>query len=136
MNTLRIRLVSLLVFALLCVLVTYWFITLTRGAPVAASVTPPPAPPAVASAENLFGSADHGSQQFHVVGILALGPGQGAAAIIGSADGATRILAAGQSFDRDTRIAEVKSDSVIIEHGHQRSEVFLAKPAQSMGYVR
>ena len=138
MQTLRVRLAALVLFALLCVLCTYWFMALTRPAAPAEALAPPLAPPSLASAEQLFGGSGQqaGAQQLHVVGILSFGRGKGAAAIIASADGTTHTLAAGQSFDRETRVAEVRAQSVILEHGHERTELFLGKPAQSNGYLR
>jgi general secretion pathway protein C len=138
MKRLRVHLASLLLFALLCALCTYWFITLTHDATPPVAVLPLAPAPSLADSQRLLGgSGDRiASQQFHVVGIMSLGPGQGAAAIIASSDGVTHTLAAGQSFDRDTSVAEVRAESVILQHGKQRSELFLAKPAQANGYLR
>jgi len=138
MKTLSVRLASLTLFALLCGLCAYWAIELTR---TPARTEPPVAvagAPSINEAEQLFGGSGQlaGAQQLHVVGILSLGPGKGAAAIISSSDGVTHTLTAGQSFDRDTRVAEVRAQSVILEHGRERSELFLNKPAVASGYLR
>jgi general secretion pathway protein C len=138
MSTLLVRLVSLLLFAVLCAVSTYWFIVLSGRERVIAATVTPPAPLSTAAAGELFGgsTALATRQDYKIVGILSLGPGQGAAAIIASTDGPTHTLAAGQLIDGQTRLTEVREHSVILERSGVKSEIFLPVAVQSNGYLR
>jgi general secretion pathway protein C len=138
MSTLVVRLVSLILFATLCAVGTFW-VTVIMGrnhtAPAAAPLAPPPSTQAAAE---LFGGSPAviARQEFKVIGILSLGPGKGSAAIIASTDGPTHTVAAGQHLDGDTRLSEVRQRSVILERGGVKSEIFLPVANQANGYLR
>ncbi|MGA2553050.1 MAG: hypothetical protein ABSF50_23160 [Burkholderiaceae bacterium] len=138
MSTLLIRLISLVLFAALCAVTTYWVILLAGRNHVVAASTQPATAPSTDAAGGLFGGKPTTGprQDYKVVGILSLGPGQGAAAIIGSSQGAIHTIAAGQQLDGDTRLAEVREHSIVLERAGVKSEIFLPVPATSSGYLR
>ena len=138
MSNLPVRLASLALFALLCAVLTYWVIVLGGRSKVVTAPSELTPPPSTEAAGELFGGSPQASarQDFKLVGILSLGPGRGAAAIISSSEGPTHTLAKGQLLDRDTRLSEVRERSVVLERAGVKSEIFLPVATQSMGYLR
>ncbi len=138
MKTLAVRLAAFACFALLCAVCAYWLITLSSTHPAAIATELPEPPHSGLDTARLMNSepAAPATEEVHVAGILSLGPGKGAAAIIVVGDNPARTLAVGQFLDHDTRVAEVRGNSVVFERGGARSEVFLARPASASGYLR
>lgn len=137
MNSLSIRLLSLVAFAALCATLAYWVITLVAQRPAPPDAVAVRAPVPVDAAGTLFGGqiARAAATNLQLSGILALP--QGAAAII-SEDGApSRAVAVGMHIDANTTLAEVRARSIVIDRHGARSEVFLpANTAGSTIYVR
>lgn len=138
MPTYVVRLVSLALFAILCAVTTYWVILLLGRGQVVTVAAEPYTPPESRAAAELFGGKPGTSarQEFKVVGILSLGPGQGAAAILTAADGPAHTWSAGQKLDGDTKVAEIRERSVVLERSGIRTEIFIPAATQSSGYVR
>ncbi|MEJ8800182.1 hypothetical protein WKR88_28270 [Trinickia caryophylli] len=125
MTTLQIRLLSFVTFAVFCATITYWVIVL--------SARPPAAPPAAAVAPSvsvedataLFGGklTRDVNRSIKLFGILALR--EGAAAIVGVGDEPPHAIALGGRIGEDSKLAEVRPRSIVIDHNGVRSEVFL-----------
>lgn len=137
MNTLQIRLLSLATFAVFCATLTYWVVVLTArppAAPRAAAVAPSVS---VEDATALFGGklAREVNRSIKLFGILALS--RGAAAIVGVGDEPPRAISLGGRVGEDSKLAEVRARSIVVDRNGARSEVFL--PSNVTGptiYVR
>ncbi len=136
MKPLHIRLLSLAAFALLCATLTFWVITLsTHRAPALAAVAR--APVTLDQAGTLFGGqlASNPVQDIHLSGILALT--QGAAAIISVGGEPAKAISLGGPIGQDSKLAEVRARSIVIDRNGVHSEIFL--PPNAAGptiYVR
>ncbi len=136
MNTLHVRLLSLLMFAIFCATLTYWIVVLSAR---------PPAPPTAAAvtqsvsiddAATLFGGklTAEVNRSVKLFGILALN--EGAAAIVSFGDEPAHAISLGGKIG-DSKLAEVRARSIVVDHNGARSEIFL--PANAGGptiYVR
>jgi general secretion pathway protein C len=138
MNTLHVRLLSLVMFAVFCATLTYWIVSL--------SARPPASPPAAAVAPNV--SVDDAATLFggkltrdvnrtvKLFGILALS--EGASAIVSVGDEPPHAISLGGKLGDDSKLAEVRERSIVIDRNGARSEVFL--PSNTGGsptiYVR
>ncbi|MEK6426578.1 MAG: hypothetical protein V4801_43985 [Burkholderia gladioli] len=136
MNALSIRILSLALFAALCATATYWAITLSaHQAPLPAAAAR--APLRTEDAAALFGGqlTHNPVQDIHLFGILALR--QGAAAIIGAGGEPARAISLGGAIMQGTKLAEVRTRSIVIDRNGAHTEIFL--PANAPGatiYVR
>ncbi|WP_181321764.1 general secretion pathway protein GspC [Trinickia symbiotica] len=138
MNSLHVRLLSLFMFAVFCATLAYWIVVLSAR---------PPAPPRAAAvaqtasvddAATLFGGklTPAINRAIKLFGILSLR--EGAAAIVSVGDEPPHAISLGGSLGDDSKLAEVRARSIVIDHNGARSEVFL--PANTGGgptiYVR
>jgi general secretion pathway protein C len=137
MNPLQIRLLSLAAFAVFCATATWWTITLatSRGAPVQAAAAQ--APVSLDQAGTLFGGKLERNpvQDIHLFGILSLA--RGAAAIVSVGGEPARAISLGGPIDQNSKLAEVRPRSIIIDRHGVHSEIFL--PPNAAGptiYVR
>jgi general secretion pathway protein C len=137
MNTLQVRLLSLVMFAVFCATLTYWIVVLSARPPApprAAAVAPSVS---VADAATLFGGklTRDVNRSIKLIGILALS--KGAAAIVSVGDEPPRAIALGGKLG-EGKLAEVRARSIVIDQNGARSEVFL--PSNPIGgptiYVR
>jgi general secretion pathway protein C len=140
MTRLHIRLISLLLFALLCATLTYWVVTLGThdSAPLDAAAANR-TPVSVEPAATLFGAQPQRDQNrdIHLTGILSLGAGRGAAAIVGVGDAPEQAISLGGSLGNNTTLGEVRARSIVVDRHGAHSEIFL--PANGTGptiYVR
>jgi len=128
MNRLSLSLVSLAALAIFCATLTYWIVTLASPAPLpidAAAVRPSPS---MTAAAQLFGGDHTQDTRIRLAGVLDLGAGRGAAAII-SLDGAVaRAVGVGQAIGNNIKLAEVRARSVIVDRDGVRSEITLSDP--------
>jgi general secretion pathway protein C len=140
MTRLQLRLVSLVLFALLCATLTYWFVTLSaRNTTPLSAAAANATPVSVAQAAVLFGGQpDRGqNRDIHLSGILSLGAGRGAAAIVSMGDAPARAISLGGPIASGVTLSEVRARSGIVDRNGARSEIFL--PANGAGptiYVR
>lgn len=125
MNALQTRLLTLAAFALFCVTVTYWVVTLTsrQTAPLPAAAT---RTPSTEQAATIFGGQleRQANQDVHLLGILALQGG--AAAIVSYGGEPAKAMSLGSSLAQGVKLSEVRARSIIIErNGGAKSEIFL-----------
>ncbi len=125
MNALQTRLLTLAAFALFCVTVTYWVVTLTsrQTAPLPAAAT---RTPSTEQAATIFGGQleRQANQDVHLLGILALQGG--AAAIVSYGGEPAKAMSLGSSPAQGVKLSEVRARSIIIErNGGAKSEIFL-----------
>ncbi|MEX3628735.1 MAG: hypothetical protein VB138_03840 [Burkholderia sp.] len=136
MNALSIRILSLALFAALCATATYWAITLSaHQAPLPAAAAR--APLRTEDAAVLFGGqlTHNPVEDIHLFGILSLR--QGAAAIVGIGGDPARTITLGGDISQGTKLAEVRTRSIVIDRNGAHAEIFL--PANTPGpaiYVR
>jgi general secretion pathway protein C len=140
MNRLQFRLLSLLMFALLCATVTYWVVTLgsLKQPPMAASA-PNTTPVSLAQAATLFGGQpDNGrNRDITLSGILSLGAGHGAAAIVSIGGNPSQAVSLGGPLGQNATLKQVRARSIVVDRNGASSEIFL--PANVSGptiYVR
>ena len=136
MNATSIRLVSLLLFALLCAVATYWVVQLTaRAAPVAAASARPPLS-AAAAAELFGGTPADAHDDVQLAGVLNFGLRRAAAIV--SIDGQPpRAVAVGATLSNHVTLSEVRARSIVIDANGAKREIFL--PVDGSGptiYVR
>ena len=139
MNTLQVRLLSLVMFAVFCATLTFWIISLSAHPaappPLAAAVTPSVS---VDDAATLFGGklTREVNRSIKLFGILSLR--EGAAAIVSVGDEPAHAIALGGKLGEESKLAEVRARSIIVDHNGARSEIFL--PSNTGGgptiYVR
>lgn len=137
MNTLQVRLLSFVTFAIFCATLTYWVILLTARPPAAPSAAAVAPSVSVEDATTLFGGrlTRDVNRSIKLFGILALHAG--AAAIVSVGDEPPHAIALGDRIGEGGKLAEVRARSIIIDNNGARSEVFL--PANGSGptiYVR
>ncbi|MGI4814686.1 MAG: type II secretion system protein N [Janthinobacterium lividum] len=133
MTRLQFRLATFALFAVFCVTLTYWVVTLSTvrstipvGAAAASSN-----PVSIAAAGRLFGGRDMGrDQSVHLSGILSLGDGRGAAAIVSFAGEPSRTVTLGQSISDNAVLTQVRARSIVIDRHGTHSEVFLPSNVQ------
>ncbi len=137
MNSLHVRLLSLFMFAVFCATLAYWIVVLSARppAPPRAAVVAPSA--SVDDAATLFGGklTPEINRAIKLFGILSLR--EGAAAIVSVGDEPPHAISLGGKIGNDSKLAEVRARSIVIDHNGARSEVFL--PANAGGptiYVR
>lgn len=131
MNRLSLSIASLVALAVFCATLTYWVITLTAPAPLPSGATDARPPVTVDAAARLFGDDQAQDTRIRLSGILSLGAGRGAAAIVSVDGGPAHAIAIGQTIGADgsdMKLAEVRAHSIVIDHGGARSEVSLATP--------
>jgi general secretion pathway protein C len=137
MNPLQIRLLSLAAFAVFCATAAWWTLEIaaTRATPVQAAAAQ--APVSLDQAGTPFGGKlEHNvAQDIHLFGILALS--QGAAAIVSIGGEPAKAISLGGLIGQDSKLAEVRARSIVIDRHGVHSEIFL--PANAGGptiYVR
>jgi general secretion pathway protein C len=122
------RALSLLLFALLCAVASYWFVQLRAPAPSIAPVAmdaPPPPALDVTTHARLFGeSAVAANSSIRVAGVMApLNPGGQGIALLMVDDKPARAFATGQVVTPGTSLLEVHTDMVMIDQGGARVQL-------------
>ena len=129
------RLLSLVLFAALCALLTHWVLTLSSlrslGAPREARVAQTDALETGAAVTLFGGGPQNGPRDVQVMGVVAdLADGSGAA-IVSVDGGAPQAVRAGKSLSSNIKLVEIKARSVVIERNGARQEIPL--PASALG---
>ena len=132
------RLLSLVLFAALCALLTHWVLTLSSlrslGAPREARVAQTDALETGAAVTLFGGGPQNGPRDVQVMGVVAdLADGSGAA-IVSVDGGAPQAVRAGKSLSSNLKLVEIKARSVVIERNGARQEIPL--PASAVGPAR
>ena len=131
------RLLSLVLFAALCALLTHWALTLSSlrslGAPREARVAQTDALETGAAVTLFGGGPQNGPRDVQVMGVVAdLADGSGAA-IVSVDGGAPQAVRAGKSLSSNLKLVEIKARSVVIERNGARQEIPL--PASAVAGV-
>ncbi|CAJ0802176.1 type II secretion system protein N [Ralstonia holmesii] len=131
------RLLSLVLFAALCALLTHWVLTLSSlrslGAPREARVAQTDALETGAAVTLFGGGPQNGPRDVQVMGVVAdLADGSGAA-IVSVDGGAPQAVRAGKSLSSNLKLVEIKARSVVIERNGTRQEIPL--PASAVAGV-
>jgi len=131
------RLLSLVLFAALCALLTHWVLTLSSlrslGAPREARVAQTDALETGAAVTLFGGGPQNGPRDVQVMGVVAdLADGSGAA-IVSVDGGAPQAVRAGKSLSSNLKLVEIKARSVVIERNGARQEIAL--PASAVAGV-
>lgn len=129
------RLLSFVLFAALCALLTHWVLTLSSlrslGAPREARVAQTDALETGAAVTLFGGGPQNGPRDVQVMGVVAdLADGSGAA-IVSVDGGAPQAVRAGKSLSSNIKLVEIKARSVVIERNGARQEIPL--PASALG---
>lgn len=133
MNRLSLPLITLAACAIFCATLAYWIVTLMTPAPQALGAATVRAPVELTAAEHLFGEDRVQDTRFRLAGILSLGSGRGAAAIV-SVDGApARAIPIGGTIASDVTLSEVRARSIVIDRHGIHSEVNLNAPIAGPG---
>lgn len=131
------RLLSLVLFAALCALLTHWVLTLSSlrslSAPREARVAQTDALETGAAVTLFGGGPQNGPRDVQVMGVVAdLADGSGAA-IVSVDGGAPQAVRAGKSLSSNLKLVEIKARSVVIERNGARQEIAL--PASAVAGV-
>ena len=131
------RLLSLVLFAALCALLTHWVLTLSSlralSAPREARVAQTDALETGAAVTLFGGGPQNGPRDVQVMGVVAdLADGSGAA-IVSVDGGAPQAVRAGKSLSSNLKLVEIKARSVVIERNGARQEIPL--PASAVAGV-
>jgi len=131
------RLLSLVLFAALCALLTHWVLTLSSlrslGAPREARVAQTDALETGAAVTLFGGGPQNGPRDVQIMGVVAdLADGSGAA-IVSMDGGAPQAVRAGKSLSSSIKLVEIKARSVVIERNGARQEIPL--PASAVAGV-
>ena len=129
------RLLSLVLFAALCALLTHWVLTLSSlrslGAPRESRVAQTDALETGAAVTLFGGGPQNGPRDVQVMGVVAdLADGSGAA-IVSVDGGAPQAVRAGKSLSSNIKLVEIKARSVVIERHGARQEN--PQPASALG---
>ncbi|MCY0389184.1 general secretion pathway protein GspC [Robbsia sp. Bb-Pol-6] len=133
MNRLSFSIVSLAALGLFCATLTYWVIKLATPLPVPVGAASVQAPVSLSAAAGLFGDDRAQDSRLRLSGILSLGGGRGAAAIISVDNGPSQAIAVGNHVGSDITLSEVRANSVIVDRNGARSEVTLPAPVAGPG---
>jgi len=131
------RLPSLAAFALFGATLTFWSVALVKRPDPSTMAAAAQAPVSLDQAGTLFGGRlEHNvAQDIHLFGILALT--QGAAAIVSIGGEPAKAIALGGPLGQDSKLAEVRARSIVIDRHGTHSEIFLpANPGGPTIYVR
>ena len=131
------RLLSLVLFAALCALLTHWVLTLSSlrslSAPREARVAQTDALETGAAVTLFGGGPQNGPRDVQVMGVVAdLADGSGAA-IVSVDGGPPQAVRAGKSLSSNLKLVEIKARSVVIERNGARQEIPL--PANAVAGV-
>lgn len=131
------RLLSLVLFAALCALLTHWVLTFSSlralSAPREARVAQTEALETGAAVTLFGGGPQTGPRDVQVMGVVAdLADGSGAA-IISVDGGAPQAVRAGKSLSSNLKLVEIKARSVVIERNGTRQEIPLPANAVAAG---
>jgi general secretion pathway protein C len=131
------RLLSLVLFAALCALLTHWVLTLSSlrslSVPREARVAQTDALETGAAVSLFGGGPQSGPRDVQVAGVVAdLADGTGAA-IVSVDGGPPQAVRAGKSLSPNLKLVEIKSRSVVIERNGVRQEIPL--PASAVAGV-
>lgn len=131
------RLLSLVLFAALCALLTHWVLTLSSlrslGVPREARVAQTDALETGAAVTLFGGGPQNGPRDVQVIGVVAdLADGTGAA-IVSVDGGAPQAVRAGKSLSSNLKLVEIKARSVVIERNGARQEIPLPASAVAAG---
>lgn len=131
------RLLSLVLFAALCALLTHWVLTLSSlralSAPREARVAQTDALETGAAVTLFGGGPQNGPRDVQVIGVVADLADGGGAAIVSVDGGAPQAVRAGKSLSSNLKLVEIKARSVVIERNGTRQEIPL--PASAVGGV-
>ncbi|MGI4983260.1 MAG: type II secretion system protein N [Janthinobacterium lividum] len=133
MNRLSFSIVSLAALGVFCATLTYWVIKIATPLPIPVGAASVQAPVSLSAATGLFGEDRAQDTRLRLSGILSLGSGRGAAAIVSVDNGPAQAIAVGNHIGSDITLSEVRAHSIIISHSGDRSEVPLAAPAVGPG---
>ncbi|MDB0568155.1 type II secretion system protein N [Ralstonia solanacearum] len=127
------RLLSLVLFAALCALLTHWVLTLSSlrslGAPREARVAQTEALETGAAVTLFGGGPQNGPRDVQVAGVVAdLADGSGAA-IVSIDGGPPQAIRAGKALSPSLKLVEIKARSVVIERNGVRQEIALPASA-------
>ena len=131
------RLLSLVLFAALCALLTHWVLTLSSlrslSVPREARVAQTDALETGAAITLFGGGPQNGPRDVQVIGVVAdLADGSGAA-IVSVDGGAPQAVRAGKSLSSNLKLVEIKARSVVIERNGARQEIPLPASAVAAG---
>ncbi|ANJ73959.1 pilus assembly protein PilZ [Ralstonia insidiosa] len=131
------RLLSLVLFAALCALLTHWVLTLSSlralSVPREARVAQTDALETGASVTLFGGGPQTGPRDVQVAGVVAdLADGTGAA-IVSVDGGPPQAVRAGKSLSSNLKLVEIKARSVVIERNGTRQEIPLPASAVVAG---
>lgn len=131
------RLLSLVLFAALCALLTHWVLTLSSlrslSVPREARVAQTDALETGASVTLFGGGPQTGPRDVQVAGVVAdLADGTGAA-IVSVDGGPPQAVRAGKSLSSNLKLVEIKARSVVIERNGARQEIPLPASAVVAG---
>ncbi|ATG18626.1 type II secretion system protein N [Ralstonia mannitolilytica] len=131
------RLLSLVLFAALCALLTHWVLTLSSlrslSVPREARVAQTDALETGAAVTLFGGGPQNGPRDVQVIGVVAdLADGSGAA-IVSVDGGAPQAVRAGKSLSSNLKLVEIKARSVVIERNGARQEIPLPASAVAAG---
>jgi general secretion pathway protein C len=131
------RLLSLVLFAALCALLTHWVLTLSSlrslSVPREARVAQTDALETGAAVTLFGGGPQSGPRDVQVIGVVAdLADGSGAA-IVSVDGGAPQAVRAGKSLSSNLKLVEIKARSVVIERNGARQEIPLPASAVAAG---
>jgi len=135
MNRLLMPLVTLAACALFCASATYWTVKLTASRQAPDDAATVEAPPSVQAAAQLFGGDAQQQTRLRVAGVLSLGMGRGAAAIISENGAVGRAIGLNQAIDNQTVLREVYADHVVVEQNGVRSNIRVSAPVGGPGGV-
>ncbi|MBB6590003.1 pilus assembly protein PilZ [Ralstonia solanacearum] len=127
------RLLSLVLFAALCALLTHWVLTLSSlrslSAPREARVAQTEALETGAAVTLFGGGPQNGPRDVQVAGVVAdLADGSGAA-IVSIDGGPPQAIRAGKALSPSLKLVEIKARSVVIERNGVRQEIALPASA-------
>ncbi|CAG2149786.1 type II secretion system protein N [Ralstonia mannitolilytica] len=131
------RLLSLVLFAALCALLTHWVLTLSSlrslSVPREARVAQTDALETGAAITLFGGGPQNGPRDVQVIGVVAdLADGSGAA-IVSVDGGAPQAVRAGKSLSSNLKLIAIKARSVVIERNGARQEIPLPASAVAAG---
>ncbi|AJW43511.1 MULTISPECIES: type II secretion system protein N [Ralstonia] len=131
------RLLSLVLFAALCALLTHWVLTLSSlrslSVPREARVAQTDALETGAAITLFGGGPQNGPRDVQVIGVVAdLADGSGAA-IVSVDGGAPQAVRAGKSLSSNLKLVAIKARSVVIERNGARQEIPLPASAVAAG---
>lgn len=133
MNTLKIRIISFVIFSVFCIILTYWIININvQNKFIPENIVYEP--PSIDLSKNLFGEETLRNINIRLFGIIII---KQPVALISIDENPMQIALLGKKINRNIKIDEIKSRSIIISQNGIKSEVFLPlKISNSAIYLR